>query len=131
MRGILLLSHGTLCQGILSAMEVIGCDTRKIQAVPLYMETELEEYAGNLSAAIDSLDDGSGVLVVVDLVGGTPFNRACMLYETKNIRIIAGMNLPMCIVAAESRDCGSLDELVQTCLEGGRDGVVDVKSFLE
>ena len=98
--GILLLSHGTLCEGVLDAMRVLGCDTEQIQAIPLDMESELDAYTQQISQAIDALDNGGGVLVIVDLLGGTPFNRACMLREEKNIEVLAGMSLPMCISGA-------------------------------
>lgn len=131
MKGILLLSHGTLCQGILSAMEVIGCDTDKVEAISLFMDTELDEYTKQLEDAIDRLDTGEGVLVIVDLLAGTPFNRSCMMLENKNIEVITGMNLPMCITALDCRETGTLRDMVETCISEGRDGVMDVRAFLE
>ena len=77
MVGVLLLSHGELCQGMLSAMEVLGCDLVGVRAIPLFPDTELEEYRRSVCGALDELDTGDGVLVVVDLVSGTPFNQIC------------------------------------------------------
>lgn len=75
MKGILLLSHGTLCERVINSLQMLGMDTTKVEAVVLYADSDLEEYTKRLSDTIDSLDDGDGVLVITDLLSGTPFNR--------------------------------------------------------
>lgn len=128
--GILLLSHGTLCEGVLDAMRILGCDTEQIQAIPLDMESELDAYTQQVSQAIDALDNGGGVLVIVDLLGGTPFNRACMLREEKNIEVLAGMSLPMCISALDFRRTEALVALAETCKREAKEAVINVKDLL-
>ena len=128
--GMLLLSHGTLCEGVLDAMRVLGCDTEQIRAIPLDMESEMDAYTQQVSQAIDALDRGGGVLVIVDLLGGTPFNRACMLREEKNIEVLAGMSLPMCISALDFRRSETLDSLAEICKREAKDAVVNVKDLL-
>lgn len=131
MKGILLLSHGTLCQGIMNALEVIGFTTEQVKAIPLFMESELGEYTQSVSDAIDELDTGEGVLVIVDLLAGTPFNRACELMATKRIAVIAGMSMPMCVTALDLRDSKTLESLAEQCVQEGRDGALNAQSFLE
>ncbi len=131
MLGILLLSHGNMCEGVLNAMGVLGCSVDKMLALPLYMETELEAYTQAMERAIDALDTGDGVLVIADLLSGTPFNRACTLCETKNIAVLTGMNLPMCITASELRSGAGLREIAEECAREGRDGIVNLEALMK
>lgn len=131
MIGILMLSHGSLCKGALDAMEVLGCDTQKVEAIPLYMETELETYHSSIAQAIDRLDSGEGVLILVDILSGTPFNRSCILYEQKHIQVVAGLSLPMCVTALDFRREQDLETLARTCLEEGRESIVNLKDLLD
>ena len=39
----------------------------------------------------------NGVIVLTDMFGGTPSNLALSVMDTKNIEVIAGVNLPMLI----------------------------------
>ena len=131
MIGILLLSHGELCQGMCSAMEVLGCDLTAVQAIPLFPDSELEAYHQSICDAIENLNSGDGVLVIVDLVAGTPFNQICTLYQEKKIRVVTGMNLPMCVTALDMRGSSTLEELAQGCLQEGKEGIIDVDSLFE
>lgn len=131
MIGILLLSHGTLCEGVLGAMEVIGCSAEQVRAIPLYMESEMDAYTQCVSDAIDELDTGEGVLVIVDLISGTPFNRSCELYASKHIAVVTGMSLPLCLTALDYRSSESLESIAELCVEAGRDGVLNLKTLLD
>ena len=64
-----------------------------------------DDIKAKLQAAIDSFDDQTEVLFLVDLWGGTPFNQANSLFEAhkENWAIVSGMNLPMLIEAYAAR----------------------------
>ena len=100
------------------------------RAIPLFPDTELEEYRRSVCGALDELDTGDGVLVVVDLVSGTPFNQICTFYEEKRIRVVTGMNLPACVTALDLRGSASLEEVAQGCLQEGREGIIDLDSLM-
>lgn len=131
MKGILLLSHGTLCQGMISALEVLGFAAEQVKAVPLFVDSELGAYTRSVSDAIDELDTGEGVLVIADLLGGTPFNRVCELLSTKHIALIVGMSMPMCVTALDLRDSETLESLAEQCVQEGRSGALNALSLLE
>ncbi len=131
MIGILLLSHGQMCRGILDSMEVLGCDTHAVQAIPLDTDTDIEVYTERISAAIDDLDTGDGVLVLVDLIAGTPFNRICTLYGQKNMEVLTGMNLAMCVTAASVREFEGLQEIAEELITEGREGIINIKSLFQ
>jgi len=130
-KGILLLSHGRLCEGMMDSLQMLGMDTTKVAAMPLYIDSELDDYTKQLSDLIDALDDGDGVLVITDIVSGTPFNRCCLLYDKKNIEVITGLSLPMVVSAITSRDMYSLEKLGENCISEAKTCMVSVRSILQ
>ena len=69
--------------------------------------------------------------MIADLLGGTPFNRACELLATKHIALIAGMSMPMCVTALDLRDSETLESLAEQCVQEGRGGALNALSLME
>ncbi len=130
MKGILLLSHGTLAMGVLEALAMIGLDTEGVKAIPLYLDSDLDAYGESIRQAVDRLDTGEGVLVAVDIMSGTPFNQICMMLEEKNAEVITGLNLAMVISAMEGRDSKTLDELAKASIEDAKNSILNVRDCL-
>ncbi|MEO8248597.1 MAG: PTS fructose transporter subunit IIA [Burkholderiales bacterium] len=64
-------------------------------------------------------------LILTDVFGATPCNVAQQLVDGPNVRLIAGVNLPMLLRALSYRG-EALDEMVQRALAGGTQGVMQV-----
>ncbi len=74
---------------------------------------------------LKDLDDGSGVLILTDMYGGTPANIAAKLLIPGRIEGIAGINLPMLIRTLTYRD-RPLSTLVVKAVSGGCEGVLRI-----
>ena len=74
MTGILIATHGDFAAGILSAVELIAGKQEKVETIGLHHEDGIEEFEERVNKALDDLDEGDGVLVFVDILGGTPSN---------------------------------------------------------
>lgn len=128
MVGIVLASHGEFCEGLKNSVEMISGVIKQCRTVPLRLGADPDTYGKALESAIDAVDTGSGVLVCVDLRGGTPFNRALMACRTRNIQVLVGTNLPAVLVSVLSRsEDTTLDELAQTVLQDGKDAIDIIK----
>jgi PTS system mannose-specific IIA component len=46
-------------------------------------------------SAVEEVDNGNGVILFTDIIGGTAFNVSQHLLDTKKVAVIAGVNLPM------------------------------------
>ena len=116
MVGILIATHGGFAEGLLSAVELIAGKQEKVETVGLYHGDGVDEF----EAAMDKLDDGDGVLIFVDILGGTPSNTVMRCFSKKdNIKAIAGMNMAMVVQAVMMRDGMDLDSLCAECVEVG------------
>ena len=124
---VLLITHGSIGEALLqSAVDVLGvCPlpaaflSAPLGCDPPGILQKAKELAGQL-------DEGNGVLVLTDMFGATPSNIACRLREQQEIRVVAGINLPM-LVRVLNYPRLSLDELKEKALTGGRDGIVVCK----
>ena len=99
MIGVLLLSHGKLAEGVYETLKLFyGENLEQVSFLGLYEdgETDIESYENNVRKAIRKLNDGSGVVVLTDLLGGTPYNKSS-LFRKKDVVILSGLNLNMAL----------------------------------
>ena len=67
------------------------------QPICIGPDDDMEARRNDIAEAIAEVDDGSGVIILTDLFGGTPSNLAISLMKPSKIEVIAGINLPMLI----------------------------------
>ncbi len=79
----------------------------------------------NARALVRELDDGSGVLILSDMYGGSPSNIAGKLLIPGHVEGVAGVSLPMLIRALTYRD-RPLATLVTKAISGGCEGVIRI-----
>lgn len=127
MKGIVLLSHGKLAEGMLDTLQIFLADVNQIRAVCLTSNEDLFKYADRIKNAINKVDMGNGVVVFCDLLFGTPFNCCAKLLEENElsgkIDLITGMNLPMLLEYVTSQsDNDSVNEIIST----GQKGIINL-----
>lgn len=73
----------------------------------------------------------SEILVMTDLLGGTPFNVASGIKteSEKSIKVLAGTNLAMAVEAIFCRELMGLEELAEIIRQSAKDGVEDFDSL--
>jgi PTS system ascorbate-specific IIA component len=126
MVGILLITHGNLGQVLAeNAYHILGKTWPNLRTLSVDKSDEPDMTRGRAQALIDELDDGGGVVVLSDMLGGTPANVASALIRAGRIETVCGVNLPM-LVRALSYSGQSLDIVVSKAVTGGLEGVVYV-----
>ena len=122
MIGILLLTHAPLGQAFIqAATHVFRAKPERIEALDVLADQNPEEVRQMALDAIARLNDGGGVLVITDVMGGTPSNCTMPLRQPGEVEVIAGISLPMLLRALTYRQ-NSLDFAVEMALSGGQDG---------
>ena len=122
MVGIVLASHGKMCEGMLdSASLFFGDNIEQLVACPLFPDEGPDDYDLKLQKAIQDVDTGDGVIVMVDLFGGTPSNRSIYVISDK-VKVITGMNFTMLLELLGARM--GFDEVdVHALMETGKEGI--------
>ena len=130
--GIVVASHGDLASALISSAEMIVGSQDNVAAVCLDPEDNLEACHDALCAAIDRVQTDAGVIVLIDLFGGTPGNAAALGLRERSYPVVAGVNLPMLLEVLMSRlGSLSLKELTEIALQAGHNSIIDVGARLE
>ncbi|ETX13955.1 PTS fructose transporter subunit IIA [Roseivivax halodurans JCM 10272] len=119
MIGIVIVAHGGLAREYLAAVEhVVGVQSG-IRAISIHPECNRASKQTEICTAADAVDTGQGVVIVVDMFGGSPSNLSLRACQPDNRRILYGANLPMLIKLAKSRQ-KTVADAVRGALEAGR-----------
>jgi PTS system mannose-specific IIA component len=131
MVGIIIAAHVQLAEELLKAAEMItDRQLDNFKTVSINPSDHPEKARKKILAAVKSIDTGEGVLILVDMFGGTPSNLSLSLLAEGKIEIITGVNLPMIIEAADKSQKETLAELVNVLSLSGREGVRSASEIL-
>lgn len=119
---IVLVTH----PGIATAMrgraaEILAADLDDVTVVEL--DSGPSDPMPGLQTQLASLDRGDGVLILTDLPGATPCNRARRATPAHSA-LISGLNLPMLIRAWNYRN-EPLEALRDLAVDGGRAAILE------
>lgn len=126
MVGILLLTHAPLGQAfIAAATHVFRSPPAQVEALDVVADQDPEEIRRLAFNAIARVNGGTGVLVITDMMGGTPSNCTLQLGVPGEVEVIAGISLPMLLRALTYRH-NTLEVTVEMALAGGQSGACRV-----
>lgn len=132
MIGIVVSGHINFATGMQSAVKAITGEQEQMAYIDFVETMSTDQLEEELRQAVKEVDSGEGVLILTDVPGGSPSNRAsALLMESQNVEMIAGANLPMIANAAFERDGANLKELVETLLDIGTSCIQDMRLELE
>lgn len=130
MVGMVLAAHGPLPKALLESVGMIMGDLPQVTSVSLMPGDSLEGLVDRLQFAVNEVNTDQGVLILLDLFGGTPANAAALLsQQMTGVQAVSGVNLPMLLetfLARMGTDAVSAEALAQTASAAGRDGVVNI-----
>jgi mannose PTS system EIIA component len=117
--GIVIVAHGGLAREYLAAVEhVVGKQTG-VRAIAIEDNHNRAEKQDEICVAADEVDQGSGVVVVTDMFGGSPSNLSLRACAPEDRKVIYGANLPLLVKLAKSRH-KPIAEAVALALAAGR-----------
>lgn len=129
--GGVVVSHGRLANELLSAAETVVGPVDNIYAVSIGWHDDVEVAKGEIERAISQAEQGSGVIVLTDMFGGTPTNISAMFLKKEEVEIITGVNLPMIIRFVTADGSLGLDELAREVEEQGKQAIYRTSALLE
>jgi PTS system mannose-specific IIA component len=132
MIGVIVATHGDYGTSLLSTLRMILGESPALLSVPLQPEDSLESFRTKIEKALSLVDpQGSGTFVLVDMLGGTPFNVAIPFAAQGKVRVITGVNLPMLVKVLSHREETDLDQLCSEVREAAREGIVSSVDLLK
>src|SRR4029453_7363698 len=105
--GVVVVTHGQLAAELMNSAEMIVGELPHVAAVSIGWHEDVEHAREDIGHAIERVQTSAGgpaadppdVLVLPDLFGGTPANRA-VTFVGPHVEVITGVNLPMLIKLA-------------------------------
>ena len=129
MIAIILAAHGKFSKELLKSSEMIFGKQENIECVTFETGEGADDLVKKYENEIEKLDVKCGLIFMVDLFGGSPFNAASRVaVSNDNIDIVSGVNLPMLLEVFNAREDKTLDEVVKIAIESGRYGIKSFKS---
>jgi PTS system mannose-specific IIA component len=103
MIGIVIASHGHLAEELARTAKQIVGELPRVATCSVEAGTAPEELRGRICEAVKSVEEGDGVLVLADLLGGSPCTQSLLLCGEQKLEVLAGVNLPMLLKANSLR----------------------------
>jgi len=117
---MVVVTHGRLAEEFISAMEHVVGPQKAVRAICIGPDDDMEQRRQDIMNAVKDVDQGSGVILLTDMFGGTPSNLAISIMENANVEVIAGINLPMLIKLASVRMASTMEEAINAAQDSGR-----------
>lgn len=129
---ILVCTHGHASEELLKTAEMIMGKQENVGFVNFVPGENTDDLVGKFQVELDQLDRTKGVLVMVDLFGGSPFNAISQLaLVDENIEVIAGVNVPMLLETLILRSSQDLKQLVQSAKDIGISGITILEKNID
>lgn len=97
MIGMVIISHGALAEEMRNAIHHVMGPQENLEVIGIEPDDDVDARRLELQEAVARVNDGSGVIILSDMFGGTPSNLAISLLSQNQVEVIAGFNLPMLI----------------------------------
>ncbi|HCD9884295.1 TPA: PTS fructose transporter subunit IIA [Enterococcus faecium] len=130
---IVITTHSTLCEGYLKATKLILMnDATGISAVPFKENTSPDDFEESMKEII-SQHHLQPLIILTDLIGGTPNNVSIKQLNNNRIQIIAGINLPLLLELLMAQSAGkSIEEIdFKKLLNNSQKSMVHINSLLK
>ena len=98
--------------------------------VTLEPSDDFSAFKQKIENEIKAVDGSDGVLLLADLLGGSPYNAAAMCIDGVHTECLTGLNLSMLLTALDQREFCGLVELAQECKEAAASNIVIVSEQL-
>ena len=131
MVGILVVTHRRLAEEFIATAELIVGEIDKCVGLSLDPDLPADDLRQQITQAMDEVNDGDGVIVLTDMFGGTPSNLSLSFLNQEGIEVVTGVNLPMLLKLAQSRQDHKVDELARVIKDYGRRSISLASEILD
>lgn len=129
MVGILVVSHGKLAKALISSVQMLVGKLKKVKGISIWPKDDAGKIEELIEKGIEEVDDGDGVVILTDILGGTPTNLSLSVVEEKRVEVVTGVNLPMLLTLWSQRGQKPLREMGRLVKKSGRRSIILVKGI--
>ncbi len=130
MVGVLVVSHGRLADALISSVESLVGKLQKIKGVSVWPKDKEEDIKNQIQKKMVEAEEGDGVVILTDILGGTPTNLSLSLLKDEKVEVVTGVNMPMLMTLWSYRKEKSLREISKLVKKSGRRSIILAKGPL-
>ena len=131
MVGMLVVTHKSLATELIETAELIVGKIDNCVGLSLDPSLPVDDLRQQITNAMNQVNDGDGVIVLTDMFGGTPSNLSLSFLNQEGIEVVTGVNLPMLLKLAHSREDAKVDELARIVKDYGRRSISLASEILD
>jgi PTS system mannose-specific IIA component len=129
-KAVLVASHGEFAKYALESTQMIMGDQSNCDYLTISVDDTLEHSKKLIKEKIDNLDTKNGLIILVDVFGGTPSNISSeILLKNENTLVVTGLNLPLLLNTFLHQE-KTLEELESVLMNSYQEGYVNVKQMM-
>ncbi|HKC61256.1 MAG TPA: PTS fructose transporter subunit IIA [Myxococcales bacterium] len=129
MIGVVVAAHGRLAEELLRTAEAVVGQLASVRTVNVLASDP--EMRHKVEEAIRAVDGGEGVLLLTDLLGGTPTQLCLSFLHERKVEVVTGVNLPMLLKLGSMRADGKpIAQLAHEVAEAGQKSIGHASELL-
>lgn len=131
MVNFVVVTHGEFGAYLLEAAEsIVGRQEKGVRALSISPRWSVAEIRERLKRAVRELSGPDGLVVFVDMPGGTPANLAFpVVKDSPGVELVSGVNLYMLVSAFSHRGGLPLPKLVDKIISDGQKSILDIRQL--
>ncbi len=124
---LILMTHGNFAEGILHSAQMIIGEIKNTYTICVQPEMSPEAVEEQFNTIASAAQDGENIVVMVDIISGTPCNVALRNSKKyKNYTIVSGLNLALLIQYALDETSEKISDRVEYAIEEGKRQMMNV-----
>jgi PTS system mannose-specific IIA component len=130
MIGVLIVSHGVLAEALISEVQSLTGNLQSVRGVSIQPQEDQKTIRNRIEEQMAEVDDGDGIMILTDVLGGTPTNLTLPFLRKQDVQVVTGVNIPMLLALSSYRRERSLEALCALVKKSGRRSIITVKGSL-
>ncbi|MGM0441593.1 MAG: PTS sugar transporter subunit IIA [Elusimicrobiota bacterium] len=129
---IIISTHGNFGRELLNSVDSIMGKTDGIEQFNVLRSQAFDKIKEDFKKLMNrKLEDGA-ILIMTDMVGGTPTNIALPYLKEDTVEIVTGLNLPMLIKAVSKKDkIKNVNQLARIVEEAGVKSILNCREKVD
>lgn len=131
MIGVLIVTHQELGEALLAVCDLILGRQENMVAVSLDPNQPPEVSLQQIRQGLAQVNNGDGVIILTDMLGGTPSNLSLSFLQENQVEVVTGVNLPMLLKLAHLREGHPVKEVALALRQSGQQGITVASEVLQ
>ncbi|EML5752897.1 PTS N'-diacetylchitobiose transporter subunit IIB [Citrobacter freundii] len=130
---IVVITHGASAVALCKTAEMIVGQQDNLAVLDFFPGENVDSLATKISQSLKQLNTDNGVLFLVDVFGGSPFNAAMLVSsEQQSADVVSGVNIPMLIDCFMDRNTvKTFSDLADVAKRSGIAGILSMTQDME